>query len=99
MFSKKVVYEGKRYKVVAPPKRESNEHKKYEVYDAETGDYMTAFGDNRFSQYKDKLGYWASKNTLDKEQRKRYRTRHSKDRGVVEDNPRFAGWWAYKFLW
>ena len=96
---KTVVYEGVRYKVIAPPKRESNIHKKYEVYDADTGDYITAFGDNRYSQYRDKLGYYKSKDTLDKEQRKRYRTRHQHDRGVVEDTPKMAGWWSMRFLW
>jgi hypothetical protein len=99
MFNKTVVYEGVRYKVVAPPKRESNEHKKYEVYDAKTGDYITAFGSKPHTHYFDKFGYYKHLNTLDKQQRKRFRDRHRKDRGVVEDNPQFAGWWAYRFLW
>lgn len=54
------------------------------------------FGDKRYSHYKDKLGYYSNLDTNDKEQRQRYRQRHSKDN---IDNKNTAGYWAYHYLW
>ena len=85
------------YDIVAPPKRPSNRYKKYEVYKDDK--YITAFGDNRYGQFKDKIGYWSEKNTYDKQQRARYRMRHAKDKGVINEDPNYSGWWSWHYLW
>jgi len=92
MFKKTI----KGYSIVLPT-RPSNRYKKYEVY--KDGNYITAFGDVRYNHYKDRIGYYKQLDTLDKDRRRLYRLRHAKDKGVVEDNPNFSGWWSWKFLW
>lgn len=86
----------KGYSIVLPT-RTSNRYKKYEVY--KDGTYITAFGDVRYNHYKDRIGYYKHLDTLDGERRRLYRIRHGKDKGVVEDNPNYGGWWAMKYLW
>ena len=84
------------YTIIAPPMRVSNRLKKYEVYKDDK--YITAFGAKDYGHYKDRIGFYTQLNTYDKEKRKRFWERHSKDRGVVENNPKYAGYWA-KYLW
>jgi hypothetical protein len=87
MFEKRI---GK-YLFKAPSRRE---HKKYDVYDSD-GKYITSFGDNRYEQYHDKIGYYKSKDHGDVERRDNYRTRHKHD---ILDRPT-AGFFSMNFLW
>lgn len=72
------------------PKRRSN--KKYDVY--KMGEFLVSFGDNRYQQYRDKIGYYKDLNHLDKERRKKYFDRFGK-------SPKFesAMWFSHKYLW
>jgi hypothetical protein len=56
------------------------------------------FGDSRYGQYKDStgLGLYSSKDTLDKNKKKLYRLRHSKD---LRTNFFSPGYFAFKYLW
>lgn len=87
MFSKNV----NGYLIIAPSKRK---HKKYDVFKNEK--YITSFGDVRYDHYFDKLGYYESKNHNDPKRRANYRARHKNDN---INNPKYAGYWAYNFLW
>lgn len=86
-----VTINNKKY-IVLPSIRK---HKKYDVYDDQEN-YIVSFGDNRYQHYKDVLGFWSQKNHLDKNRRHRYRIRHQKDN--IND-PNYAGFWSYYFLW
>jgi hypothetical protein len=66
--------------------------KKYDVY--KNGKYIVSFGDKRYQQYKDKIGYYSELDHLDKKRRLRYYQRHGKD-AVVES----AKWFSHKYLW
>jgi hypothetical protein len=79
------------YTVKAPSK---HKHKKYDVY--LDGKYKLSYGDSRYQQYQDKLGYYKNLDHLDPERRKRYRKRHHKDN---IDDPNYAGYWSYWYLW
>ena len=72
----------------------NRENKKYDVYKGE--DYITSFGDKRYQQYKDKFGYYKKLDHNDKIRRDNYRKRHKNDN---INNPNYAGFWAYHFLW
>ena len=80
------------YKFVAPSK---TEHKKYDVYDVKTDKKIASFGDNRYNQYHDKIGYYKHLDTHNEARRKLYRMRHAKDL----NNRDGAGYYAAKFLW
>ena len=56
------------------------------------------FGDSRYGQYKDStgLGLYSSKNTLDKNKKKLYRLRHSKD---LKDGFYSPGHFSFYYLW
>lgn len=73
--------------------------KKYKVELYEKGEKIKTiqFGDKRYQHYKDvtPLKLYTHLNHLDKERRKRYKTRHEKDRHTKYT----AGWFADKFLW
>lgn len=87
-FSKKL----DNYIFKAPSKRQ---YKKYDVYDL-NNNYITSFGDNRYEQYKDKIGFYSSKDHNDKKRRDAYRSRHKNDN---IDNPDYAGYWSWNYLW
>ncbi len=73
---------------VAPSRRQ---HKKYDVF---IGDkYITSFGDNRYEQYYDKIGYYKSQNHGDKLRRANYYSRHG------EARLHSAKWFSHKYLW
>lgn len=77
------------YTFVAPSRRQ---YKKYDVY---VGDkYITSFGDNRFSQYKDRIGYYAHMNNNSQERKRLYYKRH----GLLSsrDTPKY---FSHKYLW
>jgi hypothetical protein len=54
-----------------------------------------SFGDTRYEQYFDQLGYYKSLNHDDKKRRLLYRKRHAKD--IM--NKYSSGWFAYYYLW
>ena len=89
-FHKTIVIKGITYNVKAPSTRE---YKKYDVYLGEK--YLLSFGDNRYQQYKDKLGYYRALDHKDDKRRILYNIRHAKD----GKSPYYAGWWASKYLW
>ena len=67
--------------------------KKYDVYDL-NGKYLFSFGDRRYQQFKDKLGFWSHLDHNDKERRKRYYQRHGPYvPGVNPDS------FSKKYLW
>lgn len=53
------------------------------------------FGDKRYQQYFDQLGYYSNLNHNDKKRRLLYRKRHAKD--IM--NKFSSGWFAYYYLW
>lgn len=75
-------------------KKSNRKNKKYDVYDPKTGKYLLSFGDNRYEQFKDKIGFWKHKDHNDEKRRTSYRKRHgtSPKRGS-------AGWFALNYLW
>lgn len=77
------------FKFVAPSRRK---HKKYDVF--KNGVYIVSFGDNRYSQFKDKLGHYRSKDNNDKKRRELYYKRHGRD--AVRHS---AKWFSHKYLW
>jgi len=106
-FQKIIIVKGNKY-LLEPSKREN---KKYDVYlvfnNKEMGvgvlkdnefvkRYITSFGDKRYEQYKDKVGYYKNLDHNDKDRRKLYRDRHKNDN--IND-PNYAGFWSYKYLW
>ena len=89
-FSKNFVINGLHYTIRAPSE---HNHHKYDVYLGSA--YMLSFGDNRYEQYHDKLGFYSKQDHLDPKRRLLYNIRHSKD----GKSPYYAGWWSKKFLW
>lgn len=77
------------YVFVAPSRRQN---KKYDAY-RKDGSYITSFGDNRYQQFKDKIGYYKSKDHLDTTRRSNYYSRHGEARHES------AKWFSHKFLW
>ena len=67
-----------------------------------------SFGDSRYEHYKDSIpikqggGQWSHKDHLDKDRRKRYRTRHA---NIMVGNKRAIdikyspAWFSYYYLW
>ena len=53
------------------------------------------FGDNRYQQFYDKLGLYSSLNHNDKERRRLYIARHSKDINL----PYSPSYFSLKYLW
>lgn len=72
----------------------TRKNKKYDVYKDDK--YITSFGDKRYQHYKDLIGYYKNLDHNDKKRRDNYRSRHKNDN---IDNPNYAGYWAYHFLW
>tara|TARA_R110000803_G_scaffold149584_1_gene214999 strand:- start:231 stop:488 length:258 start_codon:yes stop_codon:yes gene_type:complete len=72
-------------------------NKKYSVYvksDNKNGMKLIHFGDNRYGQYKDKIGHYSNLDHNDKQRKKNYHSRHGKT-----DNKNSAKWWSHKILW
>lgn len=70
-------------------------NKKYDVYNKENK-YLLSFGDIRYHHYKDKIGYFKDLDHNDKNRRRNYRLRHRNDN---INNPNYAGYWAWNYLW
>jgi hypothetical protein len=77
-------------------------HKKYYAIKDGTSKKIH-FGDNRYQQYKDKIGYYKNLDHNDVERRKRYlaRSRKIKDKNgrLTINNPDKANFWSANFLW
>lgn len=80
------------YYVSAPSRRK---HKKYDVYDKDQR-YMLSFGNTRYQQFHDKFKYYKHLNHEDEERRRLYTLRH-KNNNI--NNPNYAGYWSYHYLW
>lgn len=85
-----MIYNLDGYQFVAPSRRKN---KKYDVY--LDGEYVLSFGDKRYEQFKDKIGYYSSMDHNDRDRRSNYINRHRKD----IDNYGNAGYFAYNYLW
>ena len=65
------------------------------------------FGDNRYQQYKDRIGDWSFLDHRDKKRRDRYRARHSKIMKVLTEEytlpsyevPFTPEWFSWYLLW
>lgn len=68
--------------------------KKYDVY--KKGKFLLSFGDVNYQQYHDKFGYFKILDHNDEKRRKNYRERHKNDK---INNPDYAGYWSYNYLW
>lgn len=77
-------------------KKSTRKGKKYDVFDAETGDYITSFGSRIHEHYFDRIGLYSHLNHGDEKRRKNYRSRHRNDH---IDDPTKAGYFAWHYLW
>jgi hypothetical protein len=77
-------------KFMAPSKIEN---KKYDVI-APNGKKFS-FGDKRYQQYHDKIGYYKNLDHNDKQRRDNYRARHKHDKLDSYS----SGFFSYNFLW
>ena len=80
-----------------PWKNNTKSKKKYWVYvkaDNKRGYKKINFGDNRYGQFKDKLGEYKSLDHGDPKRKKAYYSRHGK--ATSKDT---AKWWSHKILW
>ena len=90
-FSKTIRIQGKEYIVKAPS---TTNHKKYDVFLDDKK--LLSFGDNRYEQFRDKLGFYKDKNHGDVKRKRAYRLRHQND---YIDNPLYPGYWSFRYLW
>ena len=89
-FSKTMKVLGETITIKAPS---ATAHKKYDVYT--NGKKLFSFGDNRYQQYKDRIGYYSNKDHNDKKRREAYRKRHQHDK-LDELSP---GYMSFYYLW
>tara|TARA_E500000318_G_scaffold111297_4_gene129361 strand:- start:865 stop:1119 length:255 start_codon:yes stop_codon:yes gene_type:complete len=70
-------------------------NKKYSVYVMKDGKKkLLNFGDSRYQQFKDKIGFYKSLDHNDPERKKRYYKRHG-----PATNKNTAKYWSHKILW
>ena len=67
----------------------------FKKYDAYVDGKTYSFGDRRYQQYEDKIGYFSHLDHLDPERRRLYRARHRHD-NLDEFSP---GYFSYFYLW
>jgi hypothetical protein len=58
--------------------------------------YIVSFGDKNYEHYEDKIGYYKNLDHKDNKRRKLYKERHKKDN--IND-PKYAGFWSWNYLW
>jgi hypothetical protein len=75
-------------------RRSKRKNKKYDVFNARDNLYITSFGDDRYPQFKDKIGVFSSTDHGDKQRRDNYYSRHGKSARKWS-----AKWFSHKFLW
>ena len=78
------------------PFKGKSKNKKYSVYvqSKQGGTKLIHFGDSRYGQYKDKIGYYSHLDHNDPKRRKSYYARHGK--ATSKDT---AKYWSHKILW
>ena len=83
-------------KVLYKPFKSKAKNKKYSVYvKSPSGNpKLIHFGDNRYGQFKDKLGVYKSLDHNDPKRKKAYYDRH----GPATDK-NTAKYWSHKILW
>lgn len=74
-------------------KKSKRKNKKYDVFNLKN-EYITSFGDNRYSQFKDKIGLYLSLNNNDKNRKRLYYLRHGKKAEKLTPK-----WFSHKYLW
>lgn len=67
-------------------------HKKYDVFVNQK--YLVSFGDKRYEQYFDKIGFYRSKDHNNEKRRQLYYKRHG-EAGL----PFTAKWFSHRYLW
>ena len=70
----------------------TNTNKKYDAY---INNKKYSFGDTRYEQYNDAIGYYKDLNNYDKKRRANYRARHKNDKL----NEYSSGYFSYYYLW
>jgi hypothetical protein len=73
-------------------RKSKRKNKKYDVF--KNNRYIVSFGDNRYQQYKDKIGIYKKLDHNDKKRRDNYYTRHGKDAKL--ETPK---WFSHRYLW
>jgi hypothetical protein len=73
-------------------KKSKRKNKKYDVF--KNNRYIVSFGDNRYQQYKDKIGIYKDLNHGDKKRRDNYYSRHGKESRLGT-----AKYFSHKYLW
>ena len=79
------------------PFKSKAKNKKYSVYvksDNKKGYKIVHFGDNRYSQFKDKIGVYSKLDHNDPKRKKAYYDRHGKE--AKKDS---AKYFSHKYLW
>ena len=77
------------------PFKSKAKHKKYSVYVMKNGKKtLIHFGDNRYEQFKDKIGIYKHLDHNDPKRKKSYYARH----GQTSDK-NSAKYWSHKILW
>lgn len=79
------------------PFKSKVKNKKYSVYvksDNKKGYKIVSFGDNRYEQFKDKIGDYSHLDHKDPKRKKAYYARHGKE--AVKDSPKY---FSHKYLW
>lgn len=83
-------------KILYKPFKSKAKNKKYSVYvkGSNGNPKLIHFGDNRYGQFKDKIGDYKHLDHGDKQRRKNYYSRHGK--ATSKDS---AKYWSHKILW
>jgi len=86
----------KEKKELYKPFKSKAKNKKYAVYVKGNNDKpkLINFGDNRYGQFKDKLGVYSHLDHNDPKRKKQYYNRHGK--ATSKDT---AKYWSHKILW
>jgi hypothetical protein len=101
---KKYILDYKNYLIRFTIPKTGNKKYKAEVYDLSGKRVATSeFGDRRYQQFKDRIGYYSDLDHNDKKRRDRYRKRHeailTKD-GIPAYKVEFSpAWYSYLYLW
>jgi hypothetical protein len=90
-FSKTLSIKGNDYTFKAPS---TTKYKKYDVFLDDKK--LLSFGDNRYEQFRDKLGFYKDKDHGDLKRKRAYRLRHQHDNISEPNSP---GYFSFHFLW
>ena len=91
----KTLYKNGTLNALYQPFKSKAKNKKYSVYILNDGKKkLIHFGDNRYGQFKDKLGVYSNLDHGDKKRKDNYYSRHGKT-----NDKNTALYWASKTLW